>query len=159
MWDKSIFSSIKPKHDKWLFVYFYVFPRIYLSCTENCSEHQNKTIFGATQVNLGENTKVNKQSLVIFWLNWRKYGAVSYSFSCKKILNSFITFASPWNQTLMKLKTTFWHLFSNRKYFTFLHTVSECLFLLLKFRFSYLHIVDTQNVNARSRWRVKIFLT
>ena len=63
-------------------VYFCVFPRIYLSCIENCSEHQNKTIFGATQVNLGENTKVNKQSLVIFWVNLRKYGAVLYSFSC-----------------------------------------------------------------------------
>ena len=30
-----------------------------------------------------EKTKVNKQSLFIFWLDWRKYGAVSYSFSCK----------------------------------------------------------------------------
>ena len=31
---------------------------------------------------MGKNTKVNKQSLAMFWLNWRKYGAVSYSFSC-----------------------------------------------------------------------------
>ena len=31
---------------------------------------------------MGKNTKVNKQSLVMFWLNWTKYGAVSYSFSC-----------------------------------------------------------------------------
>ena len=81
MWDRSKLFSIKPKHEKRLFVYFCVFLRICLSCTKNCSEHQNKTIFGATQVNSGENTKVNKQSLVKFWPNWRKYGVVSYSFS------------------------------------------------------------------------------
>ena len=40
------------------------------------------TIFRAKQVNSWKNTKVNKQMLVIFWLNCRKYGAVSYSFCC-----------------------------------------------------------------------------
>ena len=83
MWDSSIFSSIKPKYDKRLFVYFCVFPQIYLSCTKNCFILMFRTIFGATQVNLWENTKVNKQSLVIFWLIWRKYGSVSHSLSCK----------------------------------------------------------------------------
>ena len=29
-------------------------------------EHVNKTIFGAKQANSGKNTKVNKQSLIIF---------------------------------------------------------------------------------------------
>ena len=82
IWDSSIFSSIKPKYDKWLFVYFCVFPRIYLFCAENCSEHHNKTTFCSKQVNSGKNTKVNKQSLAMFWLNWRKYGFVSYSLSC-----------------------------------------------------------------------------
>ena len=38
-----------------------------------------KTILGSAQVNSGENTEINKQSHVKFWLNWMKYGAVSYS--------------------------------------------------------------------------------
>ena len=29
-----------------------------------------------------KNREINKQSDVKFWLNWRKYGTVSYSFSC-----------------------------------------------------------------------------
>ena len=49
---------------------------------------KNKTIFGIKQLNSEieeqeENTKVNKQLVVMFWLHWRKYGSVSYSFSCK----------------------------------------------------------------------------
>ena len=38
--------------------------------TLNCSEHQNKTIFGAKQVNSGKirkKTKVNKQLAAMFW--------------------------------------------------------------------------------------------
>ena len=46
---------------------------IYLSWTWNCFEHQNRTILGSTQVNSGENPKINKQSHVKFWLNWIKY--------------------------------------------------------------------------------------
>jgi hypothetical protein len=34
----------------------------------------------------GENTKVNKQSVAMFWLNWGKYGSVSYSISCTWLL-------------------------------------------------------------------------
>ena len=75
IWDNSIFSSIRPKFDKRLFIYFCVFPRIYLSCTKNFFILMSRTIFGATQVNSGENTKVNKQSLVMFWLNWIESGA------------------------------------------------------------------------------------
>ena len=41
-----------------------------------------KTILGSAQVNSGENTEINKQSHVKFELNWKKYGAVSYSLSC-----------------------------------------------------------------------------
>ena len=33
-------------------------------------------------VKAGKNTEINKQSDVKFWLNWIKYGAVSYSLSC-----------------------------------------------------------------------------
>jgi len=44
--------------------------------------NQNKTILGLQQVRLGKNTEINKQSGVKFWFNWRKHGAVSYSFSC-----------------------------------------------------------------------------
>ena len=35
-------------------------------------------------------TKINKQSDVMFWLNWIKYGAVSYSLSCKVDIFSFL---------------------------------------------------------------------
>ena len=54
------FFSIKPKNDKWLLVYFVFSP---LFCAKNCSEHENKIIFGEKQVNSGNNaiTKVNKQ--------------------------------------------------------------------------------------------------
>ena len=83
IWDSSIFSSIKPKHDNQSFVYFCVFPRIYLFCAENCSEHQNKII----QVRMGKNTKVNKQLAGMFWLNWRKHGSVWYS----SVLSKFVT--------------------------------------------------------------------
>ena len=67
------------------FIFSHVLTWIYLFCVKNCSVLMFRTIFGAKEVNSGknrENTKVNKQSHVIFWLNWRKYGAVSYSFSC-----------------------------------------------------------------------------
>ena len=43
-----------------------------------------KTILGSAQVNSVENTEINKQSHVKFWLNWIKYGAVSYSLSCNQ---------------------------------------------------------------------------
>ena len=37
----------------------------------------------------GENTEINKQSHVKFWLNWIEYGAVSYSLSCNKLISNF----------------------------------------------------------------------
>ena len=57
--------------------------------------HHNFTIFfqvqivlfwcsKQAQVNSGENTEINKQSHVKFWLNWIKYGAVSYSLAVPK---------------------------------------------------------------------------
>ena len=41
IWDSSILSSIKPKYERRLFVYFCVFPRIYLFCAENCYGHSS----------------------------------------------------------------------------------------------------------------------
>ena len=38
-----------------------------------------KTILSSAQVNFGENR--NQQSHAKFWLNWKKYGAVSYLLS------------------------------------------------------------------------------
>ena len=40
------------------------------------------TILGSDQVNSGKNTEINKQSHVMFWFYRKKYGAVSYLFSC-----------------------------------------------------------------------------
>ena len=77
-------SSIRPKYDNWLFVDFCVFIHsclFYLLQTYNCSENQNKTIL-ASHVRIGKNTQINKQSVVIFWPNWRQYGSVLNSFSC-----------------------------------------------------------------------------
>ena len=42
---------------------------------------QNRLILGSAQVNLVENTDINKQSHVKIWLNGMKYEAVSYSLS------------------------------------------------------------------------------
>ena len=93
IWDSSIFSSITPKHDKPLIVYFCVFPHswIYLFCAKNCSEHQNKTIFSAKQVNSSKNGEKHKIYQTIschVWLDLRKY--VSYSLSCITKYNHFL---------------------------------------------------------------------
>ena len=45
-----------------------------------------KTILGSAQVNSRQNTEINKQSHVKFWLNWMKYEHVSYSLGCSKIV-------------------------------------------------------------------------
>ena len=39
-------------------------------------------LFNSAQVNWWKNTEINKQSLVKFWLNQKKYGIVSYSLNC-----------------------------------------------------------------------------
>ena len=36
-------------------------------------------------VKTGKYTEIKKQSDVKFWLNWKKYGTVSYSFTCKHL--------------------------------------------------------------------------
>ena len=79
IWDSSIFHLIQPKLDMWLLVDFCIFPQIYLSWTQNCSVLMIKTILSSAQVNFGENR--NQQSHAKFWLNWKKYGAVSYLLS------------------------------------------------------------------------------
>ena len=43
-----------------------------------------KTILGSAQVNLRENTEINKQPHLKFWLDWIKHWAVSYSLSFNK---------------------------------------------------------------------------
>ena len=62
---------------------------IYLFYPKNCSEHQKKTIFGVKQVNSGKNCEKHKSKQTIachvLALNWRKYGAVSHLFGCKRL--------------------------------------------------------------------------
>ena len=67
------------------FVDFCVFPPSLpeLNLKLFCSE---VLILSWAQVNLGQNTDINKQSNAKFWLNWIKYGAVSYSLSCILVL-------------------------------------------------------------------------
>ena len=67
--DSSIFSSIKPKNEKRLFVYFCFFHILTYLAPKNIK---------AKQVRTGK----NKQLVTIFWLNLRKYCSVSYSLNC-----------------------------------------------------------------------------
>ena len=60
---KQLLLHILPKHDKRLF--FPVLTRIYMFCPQNCSEHQNKTIFGTKQVNSGKNGGEHKSKQTI----------------------------------------------------------------------------------------------
>ena len=87
--NNSIFSSIKPKLDMGLFVWFlciYLFLPVFAWCAhkivlfrpaEQFYEHIMQK-----QVKTGKYTEIDKQSHVKFWLNWIKHGAVSYSLSC-----------------------------------------------------------------------------
>ena len=77
--DRSIHSLFKPKYDSWLFVNFCVFTPSYLFLPGV----NLKLFWKSKQVRMGKNTDINKQSGVKFWFNWRKHGAMSYSFSCK----------------------------------------------------------------------------
>ena len=44
---------------------------------------------------MGENTAINKQSHVKFWMNRKKYGTVSYLLGCKLcIKNAFPNFVN-----------------------------------------------------------------
>ena len=70
------------------FVFFPVLTWIYLFCAKNCFVLMLRTIFGTKQVNSGKNTKVNKQLVAMFWLNWRKYWSLLYSLSCNTGSNS-----------------------------------------------------------------------
>ena len=60
----------------------------YLFWAKICFLLMFRTIFSTKQVNSGKNRenhkKINKQSRVMFWLNWRKYRAVSYFFRYKR---------------------------------------------------------------------------
>ena len=51
--------------DPFTFVFVPVLTWIYLFGAENCSEHQNKTIFGSNQVNSGENGEKHKSKQTI----------------------------------------------------------------------------------------------
>ena len=78
IWDRSILSSEFPKQYDSLFLYSSVLK------TWNCSgrsANQNKNNF--TFASLTKPVS-NKQTVVLLWKFWRKYGYVSYLFSCKK---------------------------------------------------------------------------
>ena len=88
-WGSSIFSSIKAKLDIGLFVDFCVFTWFYQFLHD--VDHKMVLFWSAEQlydhimqklVKTGKSTEINKQSHIKFWLNWIKYGAVSYSLSC-----------------------------------------------------------------------------
>ena len=73
----NIFFKISNSRQFW-FTRFVRFAIIKLCCK---SANQKKTISGSQ---LLQNTRIIKQTVVLLWINWRKYGAVSYLFSCRK---------------------------------------------------------------------------
>ena len=109
IWDSSKFYPIKPKLDIGLFVEFCVFTCFYQFLHDKIVL-QIKTKQWSHHAKTGKNTEINKQSDVKFWLNWRKYGTVSYSFSCIKT-NFLLSKKTLTNQTfflsLKKIQTTF----------------------------------------------------
>ena len=96
IWDSSIFSSIKPKMTSDSLFTFVFFPFLSeFTCFVPKIVLNIKTIFCKKQVHsgkIGENTKVNKQLVAMFWLNWRNYGSVSYPLSC--IIPTYVHFTS-----------------------------------------------------------------
>jgi len=84
IWDSSISSSIKPKIDIGLFVDFWVFTCFYPVLNDILQIKRKQFYDHIMQklVKTGKNTEINKQSNVKFWLNWIKFGAVSYLLSC-----------------------------------------------------------------------------
>ena len=93
----STFYSIKPKLDIRLFVDFCVFTCIYWFLHDVliklvCRSKQFYEYIMQKLVKTGKYTEINKQSHVKFWLNWRKYRSVTYSFSFTKKLSTPGTF-------------------------------------------------------------------
>ena len=79
-----MFSSIKPKLGDHLCVGLSVFTNSNLLRIQNCFVLIFRTILGLQQVKqawLGKNIEINKQSVAIFWSNWRQYGSVLNSFN------------------------------------------------------------------------------
>ena len=73
-------------------VFLPVFTSICMMWSWNCSQIKTKQFYDhiiQKLVKKGKNpqnsTEINKQSNDKFWLNWIKYGAVSYSLSCNII--------------------------------------------------------------------------
>ena len=83
MWISTIFSSIKPKLDMGLFVDFCWFicfnqflHNMLIKSAEQFYEHIMQK-----PVKTGKYTEINKQSLVKFWLNWKKNIELSHMHS------------------------------------------------------------------------------
>ena len=67
-----------------LFTCFYRFLQDVLTKLFGRSKQNNfmRTSFKSWWNGVSKYTKINKQSHVKFWLNWRKYRTISYSFRC-----------------------------------------------------------------------------
>ena len=74
MWDRSIFSSKR-------FVNWTLNMKLFLFWF---SRWCNRGVISGSQMDsqLLQNTKIIKQTDVLLWKIWRKYGSVSYLFSC-----------------------------------------------------------------------------
>jgi hypothetical protein len=87
------------------FVFFPVLAWIYLFCAKKYFVDVQNNF----QVRTGKNVKVNKQSLLIFWLNWRKYGAVNKFFCLSVFIFLYVFFCympcrNGWNLLFSELE-------------------------------------------------------
>ena len=66
--------------DNW----YYTMVHTYLFYHGGSIDSEMYSLINMRQVKTSKNTEIDKQSDVNFWLDWIKYGAVSYSLSCKE---------------------------------------------------------------------------
>ena len=79
-WDWSIISILEPSLYMALFQYFWRFTQI---CKEFAAlERKNVFVIVSEQISC-KSSEILKQYDAKWWLNYRIYGSVSYSFSCK----------------------------------------------------------------------------
>ena len=93
-------SSIKSKFDDWFFA------DLNISRTWNCfcfelQNWQNNFRF------VNQETVINKEYDVKFWLNWRNYGSVSYSFSWTHQVQT-VTILKPINRFFCRVAGNLW---------------------------------------------------
>ena len=94
-------------------VFLTVFTTFCMMWSQNCFVLICRTILWSHHAKIGKNTEIHKQFNVNSWLDWRKYGTVSYSFSCTFIIHIRFPNKSIWegiqNLSQNKLGNVHWN--------------------------------------------------